>query len=352
MAFCAFLAVGCVEGPAPEAAPPQAHVRCVAIEERTWIHEVTLRGTVAAAPDRQAIVSAQVAGRLEQVTVREGDLVVRDQVIARVEPRAFEDALRQAQAASAAARAAREAAVAAVAREENLYERGFSARQTLEAARAASSQADASVAAAAAQIDAARQTLSRATVRSPLAGVVLRLSRREGEVVDGTIATPILEVADPASLEIAGSVSARDLVQLRVGQAASITFDALPGRALTGHVRTVSPAIDPASGVGTVRVGLDPTDERVPFGLLGTAAVAVGEPRVVLVAPIVAVRNAGGVERELIVCDGGHARPIPVTTGERREGLAEILTGAELGTQVVADHVTGLTEGTPLEVSQ
>lgn len=333
-------------------ATPLAQVRCVPIESRHWSETRSLRGTVAPLPDRDAIVSAQVPGRLLQVLVREGDMVKRGAVLAEVESRPSRDVLRQAQAILTQARAQHEAAASAATREAHLFERGISARQSLEAAEAAEGQADGAIASAAAQVDAARQNIERATVRAPIAGVVVKLWRRVGEVVDGTPATPIMEIADPSSLELAASVSARDLVTLSAGQPATVSFDALPGRTFSASVRTVSPAVDPLTGVGSARLSLETEDVRIPIGILGTAEIRVGAARTVQVVPASAVRSAGGSNTELVVCDGGRAHPRPVVVGERRDAFVQIVSGLDSLTppiRIATDGLTGLEEGTAIE---
>ena len=340
--------VGCAHEPEAAAEPVPVAVHCVPVEARSWAPQVSFRGTVAGAPDHDAIIAAQVVGRLESVSVREGDAVTRGQIVATVERRAFQDALRQAQASMATARASRGATTAQVARDEHLHERGFTSLQALELSRASLAQSEAGMAAAAAAIDAAQQNLARATVRSPFDGVVVRLTRRAGEVVDGTSATPILEVADPAFVELAGSVAPDALVALSHGQTATITFDALPGRSWRGHVESVSPGIDPASGVGTARIAIEPNDRSPPFGLLGDVTVVVGETVSVLVVPPAAVRNAGGAVSEVVACESGLAHVVAVTIGVRRDGVVELASGGTPEMRVAIDEVTGLEDGTPI----
>ena len=102
----------------------------------------------------------------------------------------------------------------------------------------------------------ARRQVERATVRSPLEGVVVRVLRRPGELVDGTPATPIMEVADPEQLELVADVPAADLVRVTRGAEATVRVPALPRRPGPGTVAAVSPAVDRATGLGTVRVSI------------------------------------------------------------------------------------------------
>jgi RND family efflux transporter MFP subunit len=347
-----FLAFGMVSGckKKQEEAPPVpvASVRCGLMESRSWADIRTLRGTVAAQPDRDAIVSPQVAGRLLRVRVREGDTVHEGDVIANVESRPVKNALRQAKALLIQARAQHEAAAAAAVREKHLYERGISARQTYEAARANQGQADGAVALARAQIDIARQNVERATVRAPISGIVIRLLRREGELVDGTPATPVMEIADPSTLELAASARANDLVVLQLGQKATVKLEPLPERVFSATICAVSPAVDTATGVGSVRLRLVTEGMRLPIGILGTAEVKLGATRKVDAVPASAIRNAGGARSEIVSCSQGKAHPLPVVIGERRDGWVQIVSGLETvprPIRVVTDGLTGLEDG-------
>lgn len=346
------MAAGCHGNTESAPAVARAVVHCAPIESRPWVEQRVLRGTVSPRPDRDALLSAQVPGRLLRVLAREGDRVEAGAVVAEVESRPLRDGLRQAEAILGQARAQRIAASAAVVREQHLFERGISARQTFEAAQAAVGQADGAVALASAQVDIARQSVERATVRTPIAGVVVRLLRREGEVVDGTPATAIMQVADPSSLELSASVRASDLVMIAPGQTAEVSLEPLPGRRFVASVRSVSPAVDLTTGVGTVRLSLETAGANVPIGILGTAAVHVGSERTTDVVPASAIRSAGGTRTEIVLCIDGHARPLPVVVGDRREQVVQIVSGLESvarPARVATDGLTGLADGTALE---
>lgn len=332
---------------------PVARVHCAPIETKSWEDVRTLRGTVVPEPDRDAIVSSQVPGKLLRVLVREGDPVAPNAVLAEVESRPLRDALRQAEAVLDQAKAQGEASSLEMARQEHLVERGISARQTYEASRAAYGQSAGAIALARAQVDVARQNVERATLRSPIAGVVVHLLRRTGEVVDGTPMTPVMEIADPSSLELAASVQAGDLIVLRAGQHADVSFEALPDRVFSASVRSVAPAVDPATGVGSVRLALNAENMHLPLGMLGTAKVRASEPRSVRVVPTAAIRNVGGTKTEVVLCDGGKARPVEIEVGDRRDGYVQIAHGSgELpaDAKVAVDALTGLEEGMSLEV--
>jgi RND family efflux transporter MFP subunit len=232
-----------------------------------------------------------------------------------------------------------------------VFEHGIAARQEVddavtraESAQAAQSEAEATNRRAQRQVD-------RAAVRSPLAGVVLHLLRRPGELVDGSPATPIVEVADPSRLELLADTTASDLVQIHAGQKADVTVAALPSARWTGTVATVSPAVDRTTGLGAVRVALDGTN-RPPIGVLGSAHIEVGAPRSSVGVPSAAVRDAAGTEVQVALCgaDGrAHVRRMP--RGPSKADRTEA-PGLEPGQLVVVAPVIGITDGDLIEIEK
>ena len=238
--FAALLVCLACQKSEPQAEPTKRRVRCAAVTSMTVADTIQLTGTIAALPDRDAQVAAQVPGRIVKVLVREGDVVKAGQLLARVDDGPLGDDARAAQASLARTDAEVKNAEATATRVQRVFERGIAARQEVddavaraEAARATRSEADATARRATRQ-------LGRAAVTSPLAGTVVKVFRRPGELVDGTPGTPIVEIADPSRLELVADTTASDLVRARVGQPAVITVGALPATSWTGAVTASS----------------------------------------------------------------------------------------------------------------
>jgi len=336
--------------PSSESVVPPARVRCVLAQTRSLSDEIMLRGTVVPAPDRSATLSAQIPGRLVRLAVREGDDVEAGSLIAEVERQPARDALGQFQAVLEEAIANRNAARTEAAHEQALVEKGIASRRSLESLRAAQARAEAAVSAASAQVHAARQGLARAAVRAPMAGAIVHLQRREGEVVDGTPATPICDVVDMSALELAATATPSDLVRVRPGQLARVRFQALEGVEVDASVRIVGRSVG-ANGMGQVWLTLDSGTLQLPLGLLGTASIAVSAPNEAVTVPAVSVRSAGGDRVEVVVCDGSVARVRDVQTGRREDGWVEVTSGLTSGERVAIDEVTGLEDGATVDVA-
>lgn len=337
--------------PSSEAVLPLPRVRCVSAQARSLADEIVLRGTVVPAPDRSATLSSQVPGRIVRLAVREGDDVEAGQLIAEVEPQPARDTLEEAQAMLEEAIANRNSARTEAAHEEALVEKGIASRRSLESLRAAQARAEAAVSAASAQVHAARKSLARTAVRAPIAGAIVHLQRRKGELVDGTPATPICDVVDMSALELAATAAPSDLVHVRPGQPARVRFQGLEGVEFAASVRTVGRSVG-ANGMGQVWLSLDPGRLQPPLGLLGTASIAVSEPRDVVTTPAVAVRSAGGDRLEVVVCDGGVARVREVQIGRREASWVEVTSGLASGERVAVDEVTALEDGAPIDVAE
>lgn len=325
-------------------------VRCAPVQAITVADTIQLAGTISALPDRDAQVAPQVPGRILEVRVREGDVVRAGQVVARIDGGPLSDEASAARASLARTEAEVKNAEATAARVERVFERGIAARQEVEDAQARAAAARASRDEAQATARRAERQVGRATVTSPLAGAVVKVFRRSGELVDGTPATPIVEIADPARLELVADTTASDLVRARAGQRASITVAALPGASWTGAVTAVSPAVDRATGLGVTRIRLDLTSgARPPIGLLGTARVELGAPRPAPGIPAGALRAGKGGALEVVLCGRdnlAHARSI-----ERGAAVGPLVEarGLATGEEVVVEPAMGVGDGEPIE---
>jgi HlyD family secretion protein len=347
----ALLATGC-RGHATAPAPERRTVHCGPVQIAEVADAIDLRGTIAPLPDRDAQIAPQVAGRILQLFAREGDRVAVGQPVARVEDSVLVDQAHEAAAVLEKVRAERRNADATQARTERVFAHGIAARQEVDDAATRAATARAAETEAEAASKRAHRQVERATVRSPIAGVVVRLLRRPGELVDGTPATPIMEVADPSRLELVSDATASDLVRIEKGARAALTVAALPQMKWAGAVTAVSPAVDRTTGLGAVRVSVDlAAATRPPIGALGTARIVVGAPRPAPVVPKQALRNGVGTDADVVVCgsDGvAHLRRVTrgVEAGDKVE--ATPLSAGEL----VALEPIGIADGDAIEIAK
>jgi membrane fusion protein, multidrug efflux system len=312
-----------------------------AVTRRMMLDEMVVRGTIAAIPNEDVKVSALVGGRVNAVTVAEGDSVRQGQVIAELDRRPLEDQRRQAAAALEQAKALLENARSNLQRNQQLFDRGIAAGKEVEDAKAQLATAEAAVEQGAAALNTADRQIERAQIRSPIAGQVVKRMVSVGEQVDGTAAQPIAEIANVDRVELAANVPAEYLARVKIGQAATITTDAYPDRMFRGAVLAIAPAVDAQTNATLVRIRMPNTERLLKVGMFAEARIQLEQRTNALVIPPGAlVRNDQGAA--VYVVSGDLVQRTPVTVGIERPDAVEVLSGLEDGQVVLTSSIYGL----------
>ena len=343
--FCG-LCCAC-QHPAQAEPEPKVTVHCVAATREAVDVTLELRGHLEPPPGGDLPLASQVAGRIEDVLVHEGQRVQTGDVAANVDDLASRDAVRQAEATLAQARAAELNASATLERTRALVARGIAARQELDDAVAKAETDAQSVVAAVAALVLSRRTLGRVQVRIAFGGVVTHVWRGAGAIVDGTAATPLAQIAAESGAEFVADATERDLSRVVSGRPARVQL-AADTPALTGSVRAVSSALDPATGLGLVRVSLTQPPGTFLMGAEGRVAIAIQHRESVLLLPTQALRGAVADGAEVVVCTPKGASVRAVQVGYRDDQRFEVTQGLAADEKVAVDHVLGLETGTNL----
>ena len=239
----------------------------------------------------------------------------------------------------AADRAARQA----LERAERLEAAGIIPRKEIEQARTTRAGTETALVVA-------RRALELATLRSPLAGVVTRMSATLGASVDAN--QPLVEVVDPSALEVRLLLSPHDAAEVRAGM--PVTFVA--GGASTdtvghGTVSAVSPGLDSASRAVVVRARITHPARVATIGETVAALIQLGTRAHALVIPISALVPDDAGFRVYVVSGGDVARARPVRVGSRQDGVTEILAGLRAGERVVTEGAYGLSDSSRVSVA-
>jgi HlyD family secretion protein len=330
---------------------------------------VTASGEIVAT--RFADIGSASMGRLVSLSVKEGDRVKAGQVLAQIDPvqaassaegataslRALEsDAsaaatqIKASQAELAAAEARAADAERALKRARELRQAGLIAQSDLDTAQAAGDTAAAQVRGAEAAISRLEQTrtaaerrvaqgraevsrtrdqLSKTEITAPIDGIITRLDVEEGEMVvigvqnqPGTI---LMTVSDLSSINAEVKVAEADVLRLSLGNAATATLEALPGRRFPGTVVEIGASALPPVGTQAaarefkVKVQLEGELQTLRPGLTCDAEILVAERANVLTVPLQAVVQrpgpTGTPEIGVFVVTGGVAQFTPAKTG-------------------------------------
>ncbi len=181
----------------------------------------------------------------------------------------------------------------------------------------------------------AQLALAQLDITTPIAGVVTAVNVQEGSLVAPGAATAPFTVEDPNSLQVLVPISEISIAQVRLGQTAAVTANALPGETFQGTVAQIAPAGLTSQGVATFSVTLDvahPGDLRA--GMSADVSIRVASLRHVLLVPNEALSGYGR-QATLEVVVHGSPKLRHVVMGLSNETDTEILSGLSPGTEVV-----------------
>ena len=384
-----------------------------AVDVGAVARRATFQSTVAASGQivatRYADIGSSAFGRLVKLNVAEGDTVRRGQVLAEIDSvqaksdlaaavaqvhalQAEEQAARlQVQASEAdrdAAGARAKDAVRTLERTSDLFRQGLVTASARDQAQADADAARGQLSSAEAGVTRSRQLLAAATRRvtqavaqqrraqdvvnktdivAPIAGVVTSLPVRLGEMVvigiQNAPGTTLMTISDLASINAEVKVAEADVLQVKVGQPATVTLEALPGRTFKGHVIEVGASALPVTGTGAaarefrVVIRLENPVPGLKPGLTCDAEILTDTRQNVLTVPLqtVVLRPAtgGGRQSGVFVVDNGAVRFTPVKTGIIG-GLDIEVSGVKAGTPVVVGPyqvLRALTDGTQVRAN-
>lgn len=329
------------------------------------------------------VLTAPISGRIDRIDLREGSMIDRGEVVARIaplpiDPRQREEAAarvaaaaalhREAAAAVRAAQSAQELATRERERTEALAREGVAAGQTLDQMRIAEERSRRELDAARERLQAAASNLAaaRATlltpdtagargvveVRSPVPGRLFRIPERSERIVSA--GQPIVEIGDARKLELVIDVLSEDAVKVRPGN--RVVVDQWGGdRPLHGVVRLVEPSAFEkisALGIEEQRVNVIADLHEAPPSLGDAyrveARIIIWESQDVLKVPVSALARTDE-QWSVFVVEKGRAKRRPIRIDHRNPLEAEVVAGLEPGAVVIVHPSFEIRDGVRVE---
>ncbi|MEI9990288.1 MAG: efflux RND transporter periplasmic adaptor subunit [Rhizomicrobium sp.] len=255
---------------------------------------ITVSATGTLAPRDEVDVGAEVSGKIDALYVDFNDHVKKGQKLARIDTLAFEAALAQSRAQLAQAEATLIQAGQTQRRTAALMKGNAASRQEFDTANADLARADAGVKLARAQVNSNETTLSKATIYSPIDGVVLDRKVSAGQTVVAAMTIPVLYTlaSDLSQMELDVDIDEADVGLLKTGAKASFTVDAYPARRFPAKLISIHNAPQTVQGVVTYRGVLLVTnkDGLLKPGMTATAQIDADHVRHALLVPNMALR--------------------------------------------------------------
>ena len=312
--------------------PAPVHlVEVVTAENKPIGFETVRTGSLKAR--RTVAIFNQEEGRIDTITVREGDRVKKGQIIVTLDHK-----LRSAELAKAVA--VRHQADGDLKRTRELIKRKVATQERLD-------KAETALAIAKAEESLIRTRLAYAEIAAPFDGVVTERKTEPGDIAPRN--SHLLTIIDPDSLMTVVSISELVIPRLRVGDSADVKIDALGGNNWAARIGRIHPTIDPRTRQGTVEVELAPVPEGAVAGQL--CRVMLRAPKIrKLVVPFASLRRDREGEYTFVVVEG-IAILKRVRSGLRLGNQVEILEGLSAGDAIVVRGFLDLREGKKVKIA-
>lgn len=361
-----------------------------AVAKRTIIQTVTASGKIY--PEEEIKISSDVSGEIIELNVKEGDIVKKGQLLARIKPESYQAAVEQSvaqldntkaqlstskarisqsKAILAQAQAQADAAQQAYQRAQELFAKKIIAKADLETAESSYKTTKASVESAKADAEAAQHTseaaaftiksteatikeakvnLNKTIIYAPMDGIVSLLNVKKGEKVVGTLqmtGTEMMRIANFDFMEVRVDVSEGEISKVKLGDTASVEVDAYLDRKFTGLVTQVA---NTSKGASNTLVSSDQSTNFVvkirilkssyedllketpkPFlpGMSATVDIKTKTKEGVISVPIQAV-----VTKDTVYGGSGHTREMVFIKKDTKAKTIEIKTGIQDDTYI------------------
>ena len=348
-------------------------------EKRTIVETITANGKIQ--PEKEVKISPDVSGEIVELTIKEGDPVVKGQLLLRIKPDNYISQRDRslAEISSARSRLAQSEAQFVQAelafnRSKQLYEQQTISKSDFEQAQATYSVAKSTVDAAKfaiasgeASLKDANENLLKTSIYAPMTGTVSMLLVELGERVAGTnlmAGTELMRVADLSRMEAQVQVNENDIPRVKLGDTALIEVDAYLDQKFKGVVTEIANSAK-TTGVSADQVTnfdvkilvlpesyakLIAAGDKNPFrpGMSATVDIRTQSKPDILTVPIQSVTTRTDTTKTsgapavkdtrtlVFVSDGKYALARDVKTGIQDNSYIEILSGVAVNDKVIS----------------
>lgn len=301
-------------------------VSVATVNEVAFGDDLALVGS--AIPRRSTRISAQVEGLVEELYVEEGQEVAAGDPLFRLDDGLARISVTRAEAEVAEAMARLNDAERLYGEAASLLPERAIPESTYESARIAVEVSKASLMRLEADLARQQELLARHQVAAPFAGVIVAKGAEVGQWIRTD--SPVLELAEVDSLRIEVPIPQQRFPAVRVGQSASVTFDAMPGRTFTGTVSRKIPSSRDQVRTFPVWIDFDNAARMVAPGMSARVSLTLAneEQRSLVVPNDALVRRADGSVVVWIVRNDGEqllATPASVQVGRVNGSLVEVM---------------------------
>jgi RND family efflux transporter MFP subunit len=297
----------------------------------------------------EAKLRSEISGPVQQTFAEEGQRVRRGALLARIDDNSVRDAYLSAKSAVRTAESSLQNAQRNAERATRLAQAGALPERDLETAQWNVTNSEGALADAKARLASAAKQLGHTEVRSTIDGQVTERQVAAGDVVQ--VGAVLFTIIDLRTLRLEATVPVEELGRLKAGVPVEFGVSGFD-RQFTGRIERINPAVDPSTGQVRIYVAIPNLEQSLKAGLFAEGRVATDARRAVAV-PVSAI-DRRGTAPVIHRLKSGKVDVVPVQLGVRDEAaeLVEVSAGVAQGDTVLLGSAQGVTEGTPVRISQ
>ena len=307
-------------------------------------------------------LTAELVAKVEEILVKEGDKVEKGQLLLRLDPETYRNAIEREEASQRQSKISIERQRLALALAETRLKRGEELlgrqmigqsefddlRNARDLASVELRSSQESLRRAEAILSEAREQLQKTDIRAPIGGTIVALPIKVGETaIPSTMSlagASLMKIADTSAIQAELKVDEADIARIRMGQQAEVVAAAHQDTPLQGKVAQIAlaPSLEPGSQGRSYQVDvlLDvPEDLGLRSGMSARADIFLGDGGKTLAVPVEAVvteeSEDGQIKRFVWVDRDGSARKVEIETGLSDDRWEAVASGLDLGDRVI-----------------
>ncbi len=321
--------------------PPPTTLTSAVVKEADW--QPPLRAVGSISPVQGATISAELAGRVNEINFDSGAQVEKGQLLLKLDVASEEAQLRSTKADAALAKAELD-------RSTNLSKGSVISKSEFDTAQAKFDAAQAAV-------DNMQAIIDKKAIRAPFAGVAGIRYVNPGQMVAVGDKLVTLQTLDQVFVDF--SLPQDEMSKIAVGQKVNVTTDAIPGREFNGTLTAINSAVDTATRSVQLQASLENKDHSLRAGMFARVQLLLPQKNPTLFIPATAVayapfgdsvyviekkKNEKTKKDELIL------RQQFIRLGETRGDFVAVTEGIKKGQEIVSTGAFKLRNGMDVAV--
>ncbi len=308
-------------------------ITTIIVKETVFNHHIELQGSVKT--KQNILVYPEMRGILKRIYVKEGQHVVKGQLLAMIDDSGLSQRLAQVKTSTALAKTTFE-------RQKRLWNQKIGSEiQFLQAKTNYETQVSA--------VKQLQKQVAKSLVRAPFTGVIDDVIKEPGTVISGGFGSEIFRIVNLKNMYIEAEVPENYITSIRKGKKVEVYFPVL-GKRIETIVRQVGSFINPANRSFKIEIGVPNKDGNIKPNL--TAKLKINDytnSKAILIPQSIISEDGKGQQYvySIIKKEGNYAvaKKTTITTGKTQGNVIEVLTHLSNNSEIVSEGARSVNEG-------